>query len=689
MPIVNRLRKVAIIAALLLSTHAFAIFYWDNVEQHFDLRANGSVHVTDTRTLVGINEDFGEAFICIQHPSTMRIVMDRENSGAISPGPKASAFSQSCAGGTELVVKNDSRVTERRVTFAYEIQNAMSYYSDVVEWYWQVMEQDRPAIRGYELTVTFPEPLTEPYDAYVHRYQLLENLLKVRLSSDGKQLVVTYGPDSMPAGEGLDIRVFMPPTGFSRTGSNPGLEQLLRDEASFALLNVQGSPNISASVPATTRVGKATSVSGQASSPRGTPLQDVNIKVGNAATEACEVGAGGAFTCPLTVSQRGLNHFIISAIDVDGYRGTAEFRTQGQNWLDSLRSSTTLAIVYSAFIFLALLAYIVREYFRVGREPKTMAMKYQFEPPSDLPGGLALAIQHQRPDEKNMRDSLYATLLDLARRGHVTIEQEGRSKTSISLHHNENDPLREYEAELYRFLQPAANAEGVVTSRALTAHVKKRGQTFFPSWVKSLGLALANERGGPVLTAESTKASNTVLAFAGLGLVLLIAAGFFFTGDPIGVLVVTGILTAGLVVVARVAIPAFRPEIAQERAEWLAFKRTLDDYTIMKDAPADFFKLWDQYFIYAAAFGVAAKFLKNIARAAPLQGMDEKQMMANAMWLTRGGTDMSSISNLSSFADTATSISRSLSAATASASSGGSVGGGGGASGGGGSSGGR
>ena len=688
MPIVNRLHIAAMVVALLVSTHAFAVFYWDDVEQEFTIQPDGTVRVTDTRTLTGRGEDFGEAFLCIAHPATMSIVLDRTASRAISPGPNASAFSQSCAGGTELVVKNDSRVTERRVVFAYEIRNAASYYSDVVEWYWQVLELDRPDIHGYRLTVNFPEPLSEPYDAYVHRYDLSESQLSVRLNPAGNQLNVTYGT-RMPSGQGLDIRAFMPPSSFTRTGTTPGLEQLLLDEASFAKLNVPGSPVIEATAPRSVRIDNPQAISGRITSTRGTPIEAVNIKVGNAPAEACEVHSNGQFTCTLNITQRGYTHFVISAIDADEFRGTAEFRTEGQTWLDNVRSSTSLALAYAGLIFLALLVYVIREYLRVGREPKTMAMKYQFEPPSDLPGGLALAIQFQNPDGSNMRDSLYATLLDLARRGHLTIEQEGRSKTNITLHHNEADELREYETALLQFLQPAANPEGVVTSRALTALMKKRGQTFFPSWVKSLGLALATERGGPVLTEESTKAANKALAVSGFALLLLIAGGFFFNGDPIGVIVIAGVLTGALLVVARITIPAFRPEIAQERAEWLAFKRTLNDYTIMKDAPADFFNLWDHYFIYAAAFGVAAKYLKNIARAAPLHGMDEKQMMASAVWLTRGNRDLSNFSSLTSLADTATSISRSLSAATASASSGGSSSGGGGASGGGGSSGGR
>ncbi len=40
----------------------------------------------------------------------------------------------------------------------------------------------------------------------------------------------------------------------------------------------------------------------------------------------------------------------------------------------------------------------------------------------------------------------------------------------------------------------------------------------------------------------------------------------------------------------------------------------------MRNAPDDFFKLWEVYYCCAAALGVAEKFLKNMERATPQRG---------------------------------------------------------------------
>ena len=104
----------------------------------------------------------------------------------------------------------------------------------------------------------------------------------------------------------------------------------------------------------------------------------------------------------------------------------------------------------------------------------------------------------------------------------------------------------------------------------------------------------------------------------------------------------------------------------------------------MPDAPDDFFKLWDRYFVYAAALGVAAQFLKNLQRAAPLKGIDERTLARQGSWMGAANA-----SDLASLSRSVQSLSSALASASASASSGGSSGGGGGGGGGGGSSGGR
>src|SRR5690606_33556451 len=207
-------------------------YEWRDVEQVAEIQADGSVIVSDTRTL-WTDDDFGEAFICFELEGRQSIEM-LPGSGAVSPGPRATAFEQDCSAGRELVIRNETRVSERRVRFVYRLTGVTEYYSDVVQFYWNMVQLDHPVILGYSLTVKAPGPMAFPYDAYVHRYFNIEQP-RVEMSGDLSTLTVEF--DRIPSGSGVEIRYLMDPALFAQKSTVPGLERLLEDEAREAGLD--------------------------------------------------------------------------------------------------------------------------------------------------------------------------------------------------------------------------------------------------------------------------------------------------------------------------------------------------------------------------------------------------------------------------------------------------------------------
>lgn len=209
-------------------------FTWRNVVQNVKVERDGSVIIRDERTLT-TDEDFREAFVCIELAAGQTVTL--LEGGAVSSGPAAVAFQQPCedgSGGTELVVRQERRVDERRVFYRYRLEGSLELYSDVVQWYWKVLGHRDQQVRGYDLTVQLPGPMTAPYDAYVHRLGNTE-LPTVDLSADRQTLNVHY--DNVPENTGVEIRYLTPPELFSVAGDKPGLERLLRDETRVAGLD--------------------------------------------------------------------------------------------------------------------------------------------------------------------------------------------------------------------------------------------------------------------------------------------------------------------------------------------------------------------------------------------------------------------------------------------------------------------
>jgi uncharacterized membrane protein len=592
----RRRHLLALLAIVVFaSAWAQARFEWRDVVQQVTLAADGSVVVRDERTLWTPDEDFGEAFICVGHPRSVTVTL-LDGSGAVSAGPPATAFQQPCDAGTEVVVRNQTRVKERRVLFVYRLDGTVEPYSDVVQWYWNLIQLDHPPIVGYRLTVTAPGPMAEPFDAYVMRYGNPEEP-RVALSGDRRVLTVAF--DRIPSGDGVEVRYLMDPALFTVRGTRPGFETLLRDQARISGVHERE------------RLFRAV---------RGSPLWGV---------------------LPLA-------------------------------WL--------LWLAYGIF----------GAWQRVGREPQTDGMRYPFEPPRDLPPAAVTAMLSQQFNASSMGPAWFATIMDLARRGLIRFDGEGRKFRILLQPGADTAGLETFEQQVLDYLTAAARARrrngapDEITLAQLESYGRSNAQRFLARWAPLVRKWIEGFLGGPLTTPESGAATKrwtlrSLLAIAaGVGLAIV------FVDAARVAMIVAAVIALILLVTAATALPAWRPEVGREVAGWLGFKRTLSDYSRMKDAPPDFFMLWDRYYVYAAALGVAERYLKTLQRVVPARGLDQAQMARQGAWL--GASNMS---NLAGISRAASSLSTALAKAGASASSGGSSSGGGGGGGGGGSSGGR
>lgn len=588
-------RSLLTLVILALVTGAAAQRYeWRDVVQEVTIEPSGDVVIDDTRTL-WTDGDFGEAFICLELGRDQSADL-LPGSGAVSSGPQATAFTQPCAAGTELVVRNQSRVSERRVRFHYRLSGTMDFYSDMVQWFWNLVQLDHPTIVGYQLTVEAPGPMSEPFDAYVHRYANPETPF-VDLSDDRSVLSVRF--DRIPSGAGVEVNYMMDPVLFEPKGTAPGHQAALLEE--LALADESDRASLFAAV----------------------------------------------------------------------------------------RRSPYWALLPGIVVF-TLLAGVVRAFVRHGREPQVASMQYPFEPPSALPPAAVTAMQHQSFQNSSMGDAFMATIMDLARRGYGEFKtKRGKFEMWLDLARS-TEGLQPFEAAVLRYLRNAAQTykrgdPAQLEFREMKSYSQRYASSFMARWSKSVRQWVESKRGGPLVDADSQRIANawTGWSFAGAAVCGLAAVLLAGPGRVTGI--VGAVACFVLIIVSAASLPRWRPEIAAEVAAWQGFKRTLSDYTRMKDAPDDFFKLWDVYYVYAAALGVAERYLKNVARAAPLRGMDEAALASRAHWV--GST--AQLSSLSDVSRSVMSLSRSLSSASASASSGGSSSGGGGGGGGGGSSGGR
>ena len=574
-------------APILLSWGSAQDFSWHDVVQEVTLRSDGSVVVYDERTL-NTDEGFAEAFICLNLATDETVTL--LEGGALSPGPAATAFAQPCedsSSGTELVVRQEARVAERRVFFRYRLEGTVDVYGDVAEWSWKILEQEHPPVRGYDLTVQIPGPMAAPYDAYVHRLGNTERPT-VTLTDDRQRLMVHYG--HIPEDTGVEIRYLMPPELFSEAGEGmvgegAALERLLRDETRLAGLDAA----------------------------RRNPWW-------------------GALTLlPLLGLSSGV------------WRAARRYR------------------------------------------PAAPTMRYPFEPPADRPPAAVSYLASRFSSSPG--PAFHATIMDLARRGYGSFDaQDGLFNMQLS--DKDDTELLPFERDVLNYLRRAAEGRGdpdYLDFKELKRYSEKHLSSFLRGWSSDVQGWLKEALKGPRLEPASQRAAGVWFVLALLAVLACALGGVLTLGVAQGVFFAAAALCAGCGVAVLVAIPWWRKEVAAEALGWQGFKRTLSDYTRMKSAPDDFFKLWEVYYCYAAALGVAEKFLKNMARAAPQRSDSYSRA---PLWLGHGASP-GGMQSLGDATSALSSLSSALSAAGASASSGGSVAGGGGGGSSGSSSGGR
>lgn len=339
-------------------------------------------------------------------------------------------------------------------------------------------------------------------------------------------------------------------------------------------------------------------------------------------------------------------------------------------------------------------------YRRVGRDPDIPRLQYAFEPPSDIPPAAVPAMLQKQKSTSHLRSGFNATVMELARRGFLEFTHDNRSnkrkKMEMALHLDKpTDELEDIEKEVWQYLQRAASHKGTpdyLDYKELRQYSEKRFSKFFEPWVLRVRswvefyFPVDSQGKRSLTTPESRDAAQRWGLFSFLGMAVCGALTWFSIGAAQFLFGACTLACLATIILANVIIPAWRPEVAPEVYGWQAFKRTLRDFSQMKNAPDDFFHLWDKYYCYAAALGVAKQYLSNIQKAIPLRNLDERSMMRQASWMHTGGDSMQSFSSdFSQFSQSINALSSALNssgAASGGSSSGGGGGGGGGSSGG-------
>lgn len=248
-----------------------------------------------------------------------------------------------------------------------------------------------------------------------------------------------------------------------------------------------------------------------------------------------------------------------------------------------------------------------------------------------------------------------ATILNFALKGYIKIEQEGKT-IKILLNKIKTDELTGDEKKVLEILRAASN-NNELTMAELEKYIKN-----YPS--KLMNLNSTFEKVSKTQASEKGKFDTNrfnkqiVYAEKNVGyifiLIIIIIASIFTIGyaykNVQGMLITCTIISLAFFIVVTIinlilnikittSFNGFTQKGINEQEQWKAFKKYMEDFSYLNEKEVPELVLWEKYLVYATAFGIAGKVLKQLKVKYPeLNNQDtiSNMVLFNAMYNANG-----------------------------------------------------
>ena len=248
-----------------------------------------------------------------------------------------------------------------------------------------------------------------------------------------------------------------------------------------------------------------------------------------------------------------------------------------------------------------------------------------------------------------------ATILNFALKGYVRIEQEGKT-IKILLNKIKTDELTRDEKKVLEILRAASN-NNELTMAELEKYIKN-----YPS--KLMNLNSTFEKVSKTQASEKGKFDTNrfnkqiVYAEKNVGyiflLIIIITASIFTIGyaykNVQSMLITCTIISLAFFIVVTIinlilnikittSFNGFTQKGINEQEQWKAFKKYMEDFSYLNEKEVPELVLWEKYLVFATAFGIADKVLKQLKVKYPeLNDPDtiHSMILFNSMYSSNG-----------------------------------------------------
>jgi hypothetical protein len=261
-------------------------------------------------------------------------------------------------------------------------------------------------------------------------------------------------------------------------------------------------------------------------------------------------------------------------------------------------------------------------------------------PSSDFPGDESPAVVSFLVDRWDVgHEAIPATLLDLAARKVVAIDQVSPERFVCRLRRREHQPdLTDYEKQVLDHVRTLASPDGVVPCEALTTGPEEESKGWWERFEKAV---VADARSKGLSRSRWGRPALMALGVAAVAPAVLAAAAFVAapteessssSEDDNPVVAFLGLSFLGwsalMTIPYKLRAERDTPAGRAAASRWLGLRDYLAENEAFGEAPPAAVAIWDRYLSYGAAMGVAA----GAVRALPLGAESDREA-----WSAYGG----------------------------------------------------
>lgn len=308
--------------------------------------------------------------------------------------------------------------------------------------------------------------------------------------------------------------------------------------------------------------------------------------------------------------------------------------TQEQTWADEAnaqreriakREATTklirtiLIIITNIVGFVIAIAIVkkIKKYRRELKENPVIKLDTEYEYYRDIPdenetpaGAGFLYYFKNTGLQYNMSKIVSATMLDLCMKKYIEFEvtEDRKNEIKVILKRQNAEGLQEDEKIVYELLEKVASDETrAFTMKEFEKYTSKHSSSVLSSLNRIEKEAENIQEQKENYSKELINKSNTWLG-KGVGYIFLSIVSLFI----MWLLIIPAIVAAVYSFIIASRYNRLTQKGVNEKAKWVGLKKYMEEFSMIDDKTVPELALWEKYLVYATAFGIADKVLKQL-----------------------------------------------------------------------------